>query len=455
MRRIIGILCVLSVLAGALFVAGCDMDTTATKAIVLSGTTSQKFSQLQSAVTKLQSDVAVLKVQVSALQTTTTVKPTTTTTVAPTTTTLPPTTTTTRPPTTTTVKPTTTTTLAPTTTTLPPTTTTTAGAKVITVTSSVQAAVDQAQPGDKVFVPAGTWNGQVNLIGKSGLEIYGVGPASVIKADSASDRVIYIAGDGSANLTFHDLTIKGKYTNRDQQGICVEVLATGRFYNLTFDTIAYAGAQFRTYPYEQWEPIRISNIEFDHNTWTNTSATTGADVGVYVGAGVDGANVHHNAFGPQTYRQIPPHSVYVQDARNVWVEDNSAYGTTWSNGFAYKFGIQTEGGHAYGYHCNRNTASGGFGGIWCVACTDLEATGNVFTNMSESGIYVLGDCRRLSFTNNSILGSGTWGIRITGDYGVSDGLTFTGNIVSPYPTIMVPLERDSATNLISTGNSWD
>jgi hypothetical protein len=231
MRRLLLIGCVLGLLTGALSVAGCDTDQSATKALTLSGSTAQQIRQLQQAVTALESKNAALTARVAlfeakapipgpmgpqgvqgvqgeqgvqgiqgpagppgpAAETTTTVKPTTTT-VSTTTTTLLPTTTT--------VKPTTTTTIAPTTTTLPPTTTTTSGP------FNLQAAIDACPSGGTVNIPAGTFffDPSVNL--KSGVSLKGAGiDQTILNHGAETGPYAFLKGAGISNVTISDMTL--------------------------------------------------------------------------------------------------------------------------------------------------------------------------------------------------------------------------------------------------------
>ena len=363
-----------------------------------------------------------------------------------TTTTLRATTTTTPSTSTTTTHITSTTLPATTSTTLPATTTTTmvGTGRVITVTSTIQAAVNQAAPGDKIYIPAGTWSGAVVFNGKSNIEMYGTGAASIVRNDGSDDPIIQIPS--GSNMVFHDFSIQGNYDRWSQQGLGVEKLSGGKFYNLTFKSIGYAAAQFRTWAYDRWDTA-ISNVEFYNNT-----VDKAGEFGIYIGAGVSGFKCRGNSFGPCEGRMYPPHAVYVQDANNVWVEDNYAYGTTRSNGFAYKAGVQTTHGHIFDVHFNRNKSVGCFGGLWLVAAEDVYASGNQFLNSQSEGVQLWADNKRVYLDGNTF-GGGYWAIRFATDGLWSSDIHLTNN--TAVGSSGLELSDGPASMIVeNSGNSW-
>ncbi|MFH1186992.1 MAG: glycosyl hydrolase family 28-related protein, partial [Candidatus Levyibacteriota bacterium] len=308
----------------------------------------------------------------------------------------------------------------------------------------VQQAIDAASPGDSVYIPSGIYDELVRINNKSNLTLYGDGELSIVKHDGSDDPIIQI--NNSSNIVFHDFTVQGNYERWVQTGINVEQLNGGKFYNLSFKSIGYTAFQARTWAYNKWDTA-ISNVEFYNNT-----VEKAGEFGIYIGAGVSGFKAYKNNFGPNQGRMYPPHAVYVQDANNVWIEDNYAYGTTKSNGFAYKAGVQTVHGHIFNIYFNRNVATGNFGGLWLVAAEDVYVNDNQFIKNTNEAIQLWADNKRIYLKNNT-LESQLWAIRFNTDGAWSSNIHLVNNRV--LKGVPIELSGGPASMIVDeTNNSW-
>jgi len=374
---------------------------------------------------------------------TTTLPATTTTTqrVATTTTTLPPTTTTTqRPATTMTTIP------ATTTTTLPATTTTTLAGSghVITVTGSIQAAVNAAKDGDTIYIPAGTYDGIVSLGGKSNITIYGAGPSTILTHPESDDPIFEITS--GSNITLHDFAFQGDYDRWVQQCLCIDALTTGHIYNIQFNTPGFVAINARG-PVGQWNDV-ITNLEIDHCQVVGTAG----EFGVYLGSGCANVKLHDCSFDRNEGRMYPPHAVYVQDCHAIYVYNNYAVNTQKNpNGYAYKAGIDVYGpSHAYDIHFDNNYAANGYGGLWLVSGSNITATGNTFENMSNAGVAIWSNVSNSTISNNKFINC-LYGVTFGTDNTWANNITLTGNTA----TGGIPIDRAGALNLVESGNSWN
>jgi hypothetical protein len=376
--------------------------------------------------------------------TATTLAPTTTTTVAPatTTTTVPPTTTTTVAPatTTTTVAPTTTTTAAPAT-----TTTTVPAGSVIRVTSTLQAAINAAQNGQSIYVPAGSWGTGV-ISGRSNLTIYGDGTASVV-------GTIDIGG-ASGNIVIHDLLIKDSYANNYNPNLSISSLAGGHFYNLTFSGVGYscinAASNAAAGSSSYWKDV-ITNIEVDHNVCDEHMG----NFGFYVGHGSAYWNIHDNRLGPCDWKnEGPPHQFYIQDSHDIVLSGNQAYGTTKSNGFAYKVGVGDFGsGHSYNVQLTNNVSTGNFGGLWLVASRGVVAKGNQFLSNTSQAVQIWAAADNVTLEANT-LESQLSDVSFATDGPWASNIHLRNNVVKS--GIPITLNGGPASMIVENiGNSWN
>lgn len=326
------------------------------------------------------------------------------------------------------------------------------GPDTITVSTTLQAAIDAAPSGAQVYVPSGTWSGQVNLAGKHDITLYGDGVDSIVKCDSASEWIVMLPENGGqANIEFRDFNIVGNPAQYGQKGIAVEECDGLSIHHMTFTSIGYKAVELRTYPYDQWEPFKILNVELNDNVVTHSGSH-----GFYVGAGVSGCNVRRNTFGGLDMNTgEPPHAVYIQDAVHVWCEYNEARDIPWSNGFAYKVGVQTEAGHVYDVHINYNKSTNCYGGLWVVSAKDVYAAGNEFLTCTNDAVQLFDKCEHIVLDGNT-LGPLYWAIRCIGSYWgatqESVDVQLTNN------QVVSGVNGYSAADgvvTVDTGNSWD
>jgi hypothetical protein len=312
--------------------------------------------------------------------------------------------------------------------------------RVITVSSTLQAAVNSAASGDTIYVPAGTWSGSTSISGKSNLTIYGAGASSVV-------GVLDIIG--GSNIVIHDLTIKDSYSNNWVPGICISnSLAGGHFYNLTFVGMGHSCINAAG-PVGSWTAV-ITNIEVDHCT----AAGPIGEYGFYVGRGCSNWNLHDNSIGQCVGKTTPPHQFYIQDSIHITVANNYSYGTTASNGFAYKAAVGDSGqGHSYDIQFTNNKSSGCYGGLWLVATKDVTASGNQFLSCTNQGVQFWANNSNITLENNAI-SSSLYGITFATDGTWSSGVHLRNN------TVTAPVQFSlgggpSSMIAESSGNSWE
>ncbi len=175
-------------------------------------------------------------------------------------------------------------------------------ADTIVVTTTIQAAVDAAGPGDTVVVPAGTYRETVNVT-TPGLTI--TGPLGAVLDGSGLGlaygiRVRSLDGSRIDGFTLDGLTIRG-YERYGSQVSGV-------------DHFRLTGTRYVDNPLYGLFPVRCSQGRVDHNTVSGS-----LDSGVYVGQCTD-VLVDHNIAHANTI------GLEVELSRRVVVEDNVSTG---------------------------------------------------------------------------------------------------------------------------------
>jgi parallel beta-helix repeat protein len=172
----------------------------------------------------------------------------------------------------------------------------------VVVTTTIQAAVDAADPGDTVLVPAGTYRESVTVT-TPGLTIRG--PAGAVLDGTGLGlphgiRVRSLDGSRIDGFTLEGLTIRG-YQRYGSQVSGV-------------DHFRLTGTRYVDNPLYGLFPVRCSQGRVDHNTVTGS-----VDSGVYVGQCTD-VRVDHNVAHENTI------GLEVELSRRVVVEDNISTG---------------------------------------------------------------------------------------------------------------------------------
>ena len=173
---------------------------------------------------------------------------------------------------------------------------------VVVVTTTIQAAVDAAGPGDTVVVPAGTYAESVEVT-TAGLTIRG-SLGAVLDGTGLGlgygIRVRSLDGSRIDGFTLDGLTVRGY----ERYGVQVSGV----------DHFRLTGTRYVDNPLYGVFPVRCSQGRVDHNTVTGS-----VDSGVYVGQCTD-VRVDHNIAHENTI------GLEVELSRRVVVEDNVSTG---------------------------------------------------------------------------------------------------------------------------------
>jgi parallel beta-helix repeat protein len=163
----------------------------------------------------------------------------------------------------------------------------------IVVKTTIQSAVDAAQPGDTILVPPGTYRESV-LVTKSHLTIVG-SPAAIL--DAAGFRTAIRVGTGRISrggpspacppLTIEGFTLKG---------LTIKHAGFGGVFLIGVDAYRLTGSRYVDNPVYGPFPVCSRNglIDFNHVVGGGSAAGPSLDTGIYVGDD-DQVTVRHNS----------------------------------------------------------------------------------------------------------------------------------------------------------------
>jgi parallel beta-helix repeat protein len=190
----------------------------------------------------------------------------------------------------------------------------------IVVTSTIQAAVDAAQPGDTVLVPPGTYRESV-LVTKSDLTIVG-NPGAILDAEGFRIGIRVgtgrISRDGPAP-TCPPLAVEG-FTLR---GLTIKHASFSGVFLIGVDGYHLTGTRYLDNPVYGPFPVCSHDGLIDFNQVVGGGSAVGPslDTGIYVGDD-DGVTVRHNSVTNYVI------GVVVENTINATVQDNLLQGNT-------------------------------------------------------------------------------------------------------------------------------
>jgi parallel beta-helix repeat protein len=190
----------------------------------------------------------------------------------------------------------------------------------IVVRTTIQAAVDAAQPGDTILVPPGTYRESV-LVNKSDLTIVGT-PAAII--DATGFRIGIRVGTGTISRggpspACPPLTVEGFTLS----GLTIEHASFSGVFLIGVDGYHLAGTRYVDNPVYGPFPVCSRNglIDFNHVVGGGSAVGPSLDTGIYVGDD-DQVTVRHNSVTNYVI------GVVVENTTNAIVRDNLLKGNT-------------------------------------------------------------------------------------------------------------------------------
>jgi len=190
----------------------------------------------------------------------------------------------------------------------------------IVVTTTIQAAVDAAQPGDTILVPPGTYRESV-LVDKSELTIVGT-PAAIL--DAAGFRTGIRVGTGRISRDGPEPACPPlAVTGFTLEGLTIKHASFSGVFLIGVDGYHLTGTKYVDNPVYGPFPVCSSNglIDFNHVVGGGSAAGPSLDTGIYVGDD-DRVTVRHNSVTNYVI------GVVVENTINANVQDNLLKGNT-------------------------------------------------------------------------------------------------------------------------------
>lgn len=294
---------------------------------------------------------------------------------------------------------------------------------------SLQGAIDAAQTGDTVFIPAGTWAG-ATISGKSGITLVGDGAASVVS--SSGQDVIRI--QSSSNITLSSFAIRGDYSVTTQRGVGIFGLTTGQIINLDIANVGFSGI--------------YSNGTATNVTVSGSKIVNCGDFGIQFKAGASQISITGNSLSGFASRLYPGHGIYLEGVSNANISQNIVSDVPQGPGGYEISGIKvTEGGNVT---VTNNVVSNAVAGISLPYAWDTIVSGNTLSNIAQRGVYIL--CG--SYDNviqNNVIENSPVGFMFAPYDSWPTRITITGNVLVNTP---IPVSAGSATDLVIENNSW-
>ncbi|WP_425004436.1 right-handed parallel beta-helix repeat-containing protein [Mycolicibacterium sp. S3B2] len=210
---------------------------------------------------------------------------------------------------------------------------------------AIQAAIDAAAPGDKVYIPDGVYHVKSTINLKSGVSLYGQSRAGTVLAAAfaTSPHAVIYAAPGVTNLTVSSFSITVASGAQIKAGIRLGAeggAAVSRIMvnNLAIEDFQRFGVQLQN----------ARHVLVDGNTIKNATALDGGGSGY--GVIIDQVGSHNNWVRNNTIGPVIRHGILIQSAHHNLIESNTVTG-------AVSGAIDLHGEDEYSNEISYNTVS--------------------------------------------------------------------------------------------------
>mgnify|MGYP001587398794 CR=1 FL=1 len=335
--------------------------------------------------------------------------------------------------------------------------------------TSLQAAINAGSAsGGAVFLPAGTYNIGTQLEMYSNMTLFGVGPASVIRATASMVGMLH--GTAIGTISVHDIQFDGNDTAKN--GIWMENISYYDFSHNFFHDIGTT-TEDSNGCIDYWGHhgvVANNNIRDTNGSCRGIFITAGSSFEIAVIGNVfdncwngivsdDGA--HHFVIDGNSISNSRAIGIAISTVGSITVSNNTLY---WNSPSATSLGISVAGNATTqnkdvivaNNNMNLNRSGGGANGaITLHYLTNVSVTGNVVKNGSALGGIFADNCLDVVITGNRCFDDlGTkaqaYGLYLTGstDYCAIIGNNFRGNLTGG-------ISAGTGTNNVGTGAGYN